>query len=212
LKNAWRLVRGRKENLCLAYVDGETKSGAETARDLAKRLRPGKTGELKTLKPWLTQHEHDDAIVVIVDDFAGTGSTIAKGIRAGMDQFERIPVMQRFLEESRVVCYLLYAFPEALAHLKEEYPRVQFQAAQVFDSEVRALELESGIFSPDELKFAEEMLLQLGRELYSQHPLGHGNMGGLVCFHDIIPNNTLPVFWSNGIVGEKAWRPLFPRK
>jgi hypothetical protein len=107
----------------------------------------------------------------------------------------------------------LYAFPEALQRLKEEYPHVQFQAANVFGSDVRALDHDAGIFADEhEMKFASEMLLQIGRELYPQHPLGHQNMGGLVCFHDIIPNNTLPIFWSNGVVGEKPWRPLFPRK
>ena len=52
---------------------------------------------------------------------------------------------------------------------------------------------------------------QLGRELTPGAPLGHGNMGALVVFHNATPNNTLPIFWSGGTVGEKPWKPLFPR-
>ena len=40
---------------------------------------------------------------------------------------------------------------------------------------------------------------------------GYGNLGGLVLFHNTVPNNTLPIFWSNGVVNERSWRPLFPR-
>jgi len=36
-------------------------------------------------------------------------------------------------------------------------------------------------------------------------------MGLLVAFHNTYPNNTLPIFWSNGMVGERDWKPIFPR-
>jgi hypothetical protein len=77
---------------------------------------------------------------------------------------------------------------------------------------VRALDPDAQLFENEtELLFAGDMLLQIGRELYPSNPLGYGDMGGLVCFHDTIPNNTLPIFWCDGTVGEKPWRALFPR-
>lgn len=51
----------------------------------------------------------------------------------------------------------------------------------------------------------------IGRELYPGSPMGYGDIGALFAFHNAVPNNTLPIFWSNGRVGERAWKPLFPR-
>jgi hypothetical protein len=70
----------------------------------------------------------------------------------------------------------------------------------------------AGIFeSAADLRFAKDILLQIGRELYPDAPLGFGDLGALVAFHNTVPNNTLPVFWSNSRVGDKQWKPIFPR-
>jgi hypothetical protein len=55
------------------------------------------------------------------------------------------------------------------------------------------------------------VLRQIGQQLQPQHPLGHADLGGLVLFHNTVPNNTLPIFWCNGTVNERPWQPLFPR-
>jgi hypothetical protein len=54
-------------------------------------------------------------------------------------------------------------------------------------------------------------MIQIGRELTPQSPLGYGDQAGLVVFHNTVPNNTLPIFWSNGRVNELSWKPLFSR-
>ena len=83
---------------------------------------------------------------------------------------------------------------------------------RVFSDEVRALDPDSGIFVDEGTrKFATDMLLQLGRELLPQMPMGFGDMAALVAFHNTVPNNTLPIFWSNGSVNGRPWRPLLPR-
>jgi hypothetical protein len=213
LELPWRIFRGKKDNLCIAYTDSEIKSGAEVARDLAKRIRPGKLGPLGDIKNWMGSREQSDGLVIIVDDFSGTGSTISNGLKKSLSQISVLPIGRRFLREGRIVCFLLYAFPEALERLRAEFPEIDFNAAYFFGEEVRSLSPESGIFaSEDERKIATDMLQQIGRELCPQFPFGYGDMGALICFHDIMPNNSLPIFWSNGTVAEKAWRPLFPRK
>jgi hypothetical protein len=211
-KGVWTGVRGKLDNLCITYIDSEMKSGATTARELAKRLRPGKQGPPNEISDWMKSHIDKDALVLIVDDFAGTGSTISKGLRKLFDQKGSEEVKEAFLSEGRILCYLLYAFPEAVDKLKLEYPKVHISSVNVFGDEVKALDPNSTIFeNENEIIFAKEILIQIGRGLDPQYPLGYGDMGALVCFNNTIPNNTLPIFWSSGDVNGRPWKPLFPR-
>jgi hypoxanthine phosphoribosyltransferase len=210
--SVWNIIRGKLDNLCITYVDTEMKSGATTARELMKRLRPGKSGAPNTLSDWMKSHVEKDALILIVDDFAGTGSTIQKGLEKFFGQEGGKEILESYLNERRILCYILYSFPEALQKLQESYPKVEFLATHVFGEEVRALDSEAGIFeNEEEIKFAHDVLIQVGRELTPQVPLGYGDMGALVVFHNTVPNDTLPVFWSSGTVNERPWKPLFPR-
>ncbi len=211
---AWQVLRGKKMTLCICHVDDDETSGAQTARDLSKRLRPIKCDSLGQLKrDWLSSFARDGKeLIVVVDDFSGTGDTMSKGISECLDRLN-FPAAKRIREERRMVCLLLYSLPEALEELKRRYPDIDFNAANVFGDEVRALSPHAGIFgNEDELKCATDMLQQIGAELYPQSPFGHGQSDALICFHDIVPNNSLPIVWSNGTVAGRPRRPLFPRK
>lgn len=211
-QGVWKVIKGRLDNLCITYVDSEMKSGATTAREFAKLVRPGKQAAPDSIAQWVATHAEQDSLILIIDDFSGTGGTISKGLKRFFDQAKIDRADSHYISEGRILCYLLYAFPEALDKLKKEYTEVKFIAANVFGDEVRALDPDAGIFSDkDHLAFAKEVLTQLGRELTPQRPLGEGDMATLICFHNTVPNNTLPIFWSNGVVREKPWRPLFPR-
>lgn len=207
---AWRVLRRRLDNLYLGHVDSETKSGAATARELAKRMNPGRCASTEGMRTWAHAHLDHDPMLVVVDDFAGTGNTLAKGL-------ERLwstdpDLFSGLAEEGRVVCCLQTAFPEAIRRVKRKFPRVGLLPMTTFDDEVRALAPEAAIFEEEaERKYAEEMILQIGRQLVPQNPLGFGNMAALVSFHNTIPNNTLPIFWSAGKVNGREWQPLLPR-
>jgi len=208
----WTVVKGRLANLCVTYMDSEMKSGATIAREIAKRLRPGKQGPPAEISAWMKNNVKKDGIILIVDDFAGSGSTLSKGLTKLFSHHEVEEVINSYLNEGRILCYTLYTFPEAIERLKEEFPRVRFLPVNVFGDDVRALDPSSDIFKDEsEINFAREMLLQIGRELFPQSPLGYGDLGALVCFNNTIPNNTLPIFWSSGTVNDKPWKPLFPR-
>lgn len=209
---AWNFVRNKKENLCITFLDSEMKSGGATAREFAKRVRPGKEGSANDIKDWMKSHAKQDPLLVVVDDFAGSGKAATDDLRRLMQKLENSSALSAYLDERRILCLFLYAFPEAIEKLNREYRKVQFISANVFDDDVRALDGNAGIFENEgELKYARAMLLQIGRELASQNPLGFDDMGALVCFHNTIPDNTLPIFWSNGTVNGKPWKPLFPR-
>jgi hypothetical protein len=192
-------------------VDSETKSGATTARELAKRVRPGKIGDAESIDTWLRSHTNDDPLLLIVDDFAGSGTTIQKGLQRLAARLTG-EVFEKYMDAGRVSCYCQFSFPDALDKLKSSFPKIDFYSAHVFGDELRALDPHANVFDSEEDRvYARDVLLQIGRELTPQNPLGFGDMGALVAFHNSVPNNTLPIFWSNGKVNERQWQPLFPR-
>lgn len=208
---AWKMVKGRRDNLAIGYVDSDHKSGASTAREAMKMLRPGKCTPATELETWMSAHIDGDALVAIVDDFAGTGETLVKGLRKFQAKV-REEVWQRYIHEKRIAVFVMYAFPDALEALRTQLGGVDAFAATVLGDELRACDEAAQLFDSDaDRTFAREVLQQIGRELTPSAPLGHGDMGALVVFHNASPNNTLPIFWSNGTVGERPWRPLFPR-
>lgn len=210
-KGAWTIVKSRRDDLAVGYVDSDHKSGAATAREIQKMLRPGKCTPAVDLDGWMRTHADADSFVTIVDDFAGTGGTLVKGLRKFKEKISP-QTWHRYIQEGRLTLLVMYSFPEALEAVREEFPGVEVSAATVLGDELRACDDEAQIFGTGaELSFAKEVLQQIGRELTPSAPLGHGDMGTLVVFHNTAPNNTLPIFWSGGSVGERPWKPLFPR-
>ncbi len=121
-------------------------------------------------------------------------------------------MIDSYLNEGRVLLVVLYAFGPAIDAIKQAEPRLKVVVTNVFGPEVKAFEPDAKIFGDtQELEFAKEVMLQIGRELTPQMPLGYKDEGALVAFHDSVPNNTLPIFWSSGRVNERSWKPLFPR-
>lgn len=207
----WQIQRGRKDNLALGYLDSDHKSGATTTRELQKSLRPGKCTSAVELDGWMRSHVDSDSMVVIADDFAGTGDTLVKGLTKFKAKVSE-PVWRKFVEERRICVYVMFAFPEALEAARRAFPGIDVVGATLLGDDLRACDETADIFSEDEeRRFAKEILQQIGRDLSPSAPLGHGDMGALVVFHNTTPNNTLPVFWCDGVVGERPWRALFPR-
>lgn len=208
----WQEMRGKKDNLCISYVDSELKSGATVARELGKRLRPGKVASWRNIDAWLQRQVDNDGMLLFVDDFAGSGETLAKGLAKVLDDAIVGPLIRPFVEEGRVFVNVMYSFAAASERLTEGYPEIGWFFGNTFDAAVEALNEDAGIFVDDsERRFARDMLLQMGRDLVRNHPFGWNDIGGLVVFYNTIPNNTLPIFWSSGEVGGRRWKPLFPR-
>ena len=60
---------------------------------------------------------------------------------------------------------------------------------------------------PSILTPAKTMAEHYGKQLYDKYPLGYKDGQFLFGFYYNVPNNTLPIFWSN-----KNWSPIFERK
>jgi hypothetical protein len=208
----WTVFRGKRDNLCLLYLDSELKSGASLAREVSKRIGPSKAGDTEEIATWMKSRADKDPVVVLVDDFAGTGETVEAGLTRWRLANKDEALFDRYLAEGRILLVLLQAFPEALDRIQNAEPRLKVVAINACGPELRAFDPEAEIFSnPGEIDFAKEVMLQIGRELTQGMPLGFGDQGALIAFHDTVPNNTLPVFWSNGRANGKQWKPLFPR-
>lgn len=207
----WKIVKGRRDNLAIGYLDAEHKSGATMARELKSRILPGKCVPAGDLGQWMRTHLEADAMVAIVDDFSGTGETMLKGLRK-FKAAVGAEVWDRYVYEGRIGVFIMFAFPEALGVIRGEFPDIDIHSATMFGDELRACNDQASIFpTEDERVFAQDVVQQVGRELVPSAPLGYGSMGVLVVFHNTVPNNTLPIFWSGGSVQERPWKPLFPR-
>ncbi len=207
----WQVVKERRDNLALGYFDAEHKSGGSTARELQKILRPGKLGPAIGLEAWMRTHLEADALLVIADDFAGTGQTLVEGMAKFQAKIDP-GIWNRFVDEKRIAVYVMFAFPEAIAKVRKAFPGIEVVAATVLGDELRACDEAAGIFADEaERRFAEQVLQQIGRELSPTAPMGHGGQGALVIFHNAAPNNSLPIFWCSGTVGERPWKALFQR-
>jgi len=207
---AWKGVKGRKDNLCLSYIDSELKSGASLTREVVKRLNPGKAGSAAEISYWIKTHAQADSIIVVLDDLSSTGNTMRNGLRKWIQ--ENRDALIPYLKERRIMVGLLYATGKALDAISEVDARISVLPANTLGPEVVALDPDAAIFADSaEIDFARDVLLQIGRELTPQTPLGFGDQGLLFTFHNTVPNNTLPMFWSNGRVNERPWKPLFSR-
>ena len=136
--------------------------------------------------------------MVIIVGHLRSGASLAKGI-SGFHKSVDLSGPPPFVASGRISVFVMFAFPEAIEQLRKSYPELHVVAANTLGDELRALASDASIFEDEaDHRFARDMLLQIGRDLYPDAPLGFGDMGALVAFHNAVPNNTLPIFWSNG--------------
>lgn len=207
----WTIVKNRRTNLAIGYLDVDHKSGATMAREMKTRMQAGKCAAASDMETWMRTNADKEGFVALVDDFAGTGQTLVGGLKKARTKVSA-ELWERYVSEGRLCLFLMYAFPRAVRAVEEEFPGLPVLVAHFFGDELLACDEEAGIFeSSAERAFAQDILQQIGRELSPSYPLGHGDMGALIVFYNTTPNNTLPIFWSGGTVQERPWKPLFPR-
>ena len=210
---AWRVSpsgRRRYIDLCMVWLDD---GAAGPARLLQEQIPAGlMTHDLARVSRWIADNRdrrQSDPILALVDDFAGTGRTLIGGLgglakRAG-SEFDRL------VREGRVVCCVLAAFPEAEQAVRKEYPEIRVVAGRELSSELKAFHPGAEIFeSAEEVAYAKRVINAIGQEIAPSMPLGYEGMEGLVALGSRCPNNSLPVFWSDG-TNRRPWIPLFAR-
>lgn len=152
-----------------------------------------------------TRLRNDDAIraVVLVDDFIGSGKTVAKML-ARIGDVGR-PDVQFF-------AFAVSGIPEALVQLeRNEHATalgLRVEVAHPLTPSQRPFTADSTVFKNElDQEKAEQVVKEYGRRLVRSMPLGFAQQAALVTFPDNCPNNAPPIFWSDA----DGWRPLFPR-
>ncbi len=204
----------KRRDLLVTYLDGPGKSGAYYARAYAKEiglllecvLEPSK------LARRLVSDAEQPTALVIVDDLAGTGRTVAGGIDALI-----APIADR-LESTNtpVVLVLLFATEEAETKIRQafsKYPKLTWRVhvCESLGDESRAfVSGDIGFWKDeDERDRAKALCIRLGAGLYSD-PLGFGSQSLLLAFPDGCPNNNLPIIFA-ARAGAQPWTALLPR-
>ena len=145
--------------------------------------------------------------IVFIDDFAGTGRTIVRGLERELDLLRRAG---RESIDAVVVC--LVGFSSARARIERfassRKVKVRVYFCEELGPEHSAFSESSTVFAHHaERMEARRVAESVGVSLERRQPLGYGGMEALVVFPEACPNNTLPILWSEA----GKWRPLFPR-
>lgn len=190
-----------KETPC--YKKRNKDNHCHITRDLEKDVFPNKS-----------------SIVILVDDFIGTGKSFKKGYidakifsKNGNPSVTPTINLQRWLDNRPYILnrYLIstICMVEAKELLNTLYPEVLIHSEfreKLFKTETSPFKISSNI---SEMK---RMATKYGKEIptinfppYSS-PMGFDNTEALVAFSHTTPNNTLPIIW-----GSSKWYPIYPR-
>ncbi len=186
------------------------KSGAAMAYYIKKTPVASNNKKIKIIQNSDIPNITEDSVVVVVDDFAGTGGSI-------VDFYNSIKLS---LPNPVNVCALTVAYMEkAEANLKKSN-------ILVFGNKRCAAFIKRGsVFGYfPQMTIIRDFCFTYGSKLYPEqkykdkktklHPLGYINSQSLIGFDHSIPNNTLPIIWADSKVegSDQKWIPLFPRR
>ena len=164
-------------------------------------------------RPSLRQRILDDdgvKLVVLVDDFVGTGGSAITGLR---DLHDGIGDIVR-TRDLKVVFATIVAHRSGWEKVQALAAELQFgleaYCCEVLDETTRLFGPQSKAFpDPDERQRAREIVRTKGSLLEPKAPLGFGNLERAVVFERGCPNNSVPVLWSES--ASPRWMPLFKR-
>jgi len=146
--------------------------------------------------------------VVFVDDLCGSGT---QAYLYSKKLLSRLLAADSTIE----LCYFpLFATTQALAYVKANTQFTRVEALYELDHSFRSLEPESRYFQEAAplifRDFARQMCIEHGRRIEPGMPLGYRDGQLLLGFAHNVPDNSLPIFWSEGR-GTQRWTPIFRR-
>ena len=134
-----------------------------------------------------------------------------------MNKFYRHEIHQQLVKDDlkpEIIVLSVAYMQHSIVLLEEKIPRFSIYGTPY----IKAFASGSSVFGyrPKMLPL-REFAHNYGKDLFEtynretkkieKHPLGYNNSQSLIVFPHSVPNNTLPIFWSN----KNKWYPLFPR-
>jgi hypothetical protein len=204
-------TKQKRTEFRVCYLGLPGKSGAQLARMYAdeNRISADRIAELSDAQAD-TLRSSGVRVLVVVDDFIGTGNTIATQLTS-LSQRTR-----EALKDQGIHLFVAAAvgFPDGITRVESEARRagldVTVHVGETVDEADLPFSATSRLF-PDraERERARDLVTEIGAALVSKNPLGFGDCGGLIVFERQCPNNTLPILWKEST--RRPWKPLFAR-
>lgn len=146
--------------------------------------------------------------LIFVDDFCGSGK------QANRYSTSVVRKLKNTYPELEARYHVLFATTEGLQAVQQ---KAAFDVAGCIcelDESFRCFSSQSRYFKKPphgiDKQFSQAMCEKYGASIEPRHPLGFGACQLLLGFEHNIPNNTLPVFWSEGHT-TTPWKPAFRR-
>jgi hypothetical protein len=109
---------------------------------------------------------------------------------------------------------VLFATSRGLEHVRKKTRFDVSSSVCELDNSFKSLSTESRYFrnAPEDIdrEFARAMCIKYGQEIEPNSALGFGECELLIGFEHNIPNNTLPIIWSEGHL-TRHWTPALRR-
>nr|WP_294512796.1 hypothetical protein [uncultured Rhodopila sp.] len=144
---------------------------------------------------------------VFLDDLCGSGQQVEE--YSGF-----VPAIKAFNPEAKAYFYTLFGLVDGIEHIRRLNRFDVVHSLVGLDSTFKSFAPGSRIYSePDQTltRLAGLKTMQFyGAKLWPAHPLGYQDGQLLLAFFYNTPDNTLPVFWSEGSASA-PWVPIFKR-
>ena len=141
--------------------------------------------------------------LIFFDDFLGTGDSAIETWKS-----KEYVAMRKRLTSLNSYLMVLVAARAAVSRIEDE-TEMKVICPQVLDEEYRVFSARSLIFPERDRRASARKICELyGMRLAPDSPLGYGDAQLLIGFHHNVPDNTLPVVWSNA----HGWQPLIKRR
>lgn len=207
----------RRKDILVTHVDGQGKSGShhsalychESGISTTRNIEIGKVSQ--TIE---SSHRQGSDIggMIIVDDFIGTGKSLATNLKAFIA--DNSEILAEYDIPIRVVVLFSTVYGEEFVRaqmLKLVVKDIDLVVCETLD--VRHMAFGDGLGfwdSLDEKERAKALCVKYGSKIARKSPLGFQDEGLLITFTRNCPNNTLLILHSEK-AGIDGWRPLFKR-
>ena len=209
------IEKRRVKNVFVSTFDGDGRSGGRVLHLYrnANSLPSPLVGSMEDAVRFVDEQgkRNRGCAVVFVDDFIGTGRSCADGLERFREKMDNGGVGR---ERLIVGVAVLVAFRHGVEAVRSNgHLDCHVVASEQLGPEDRAFAPGVGTFESENDRLAAEKLCRtIGAILEPKQPLGYGECEALVSFGHRCPNNTLPVFYKDGVAYHgREWIPLFPR-